>query len=276
MTLVDGKGRRFLRMLTPGERFHVTAGYVDADTLIGQEPALRIRTRKGGTLVIYRSTLEEYVLLMPRAAQIMVPKDLGFVLSWADVFPGAFVVEAGIGSGALTLSLLRALGPNGRIVAFELREDHANRARKNIAAWPETAPARIGDRLDIRLGNVHQDLCHLCGVDRVLLDVPDPWEVLPAAAQALKPGGIVLAYAPGIRQMDQFVLAALDSRDFADPEVAEVILRPWAADRIRLRPNLRIIGHTGFVARARRRNRGQINGDADEPATKPEAEAEAD
>lgn len=249
ITLIDSKGRRNLVFLAEGKRLHLPAGYVDPESLIGALPGARIRTNKGQVVAAYRTTLDEYVLLMPRAATVIPPKDIPFIIQFADIAPGNTVVEAGVGSGGLTLGLLRAVGGTGQVISFELREDHANRARKNIDAWPDG----LGHRADIRIGDVHQELAALSDIDRLVLDLPDPHNVLDAAAKALKPGGFVVVYTPGIRQIDTFVTAVLDHRSFAEAEVAEVILRPWVADRIRLRPELRITGHTGFIARARRR-----------------------
>ncbi len=250
VTVIDSKQRRFLVFPEPDARLHIIGGYLDANLLLDQLPGVRLRTSKGQIVAAYRTTLDEYVLLMKRAATVIPPKDMAFMIQWADVFPGAHVVEAGIGSGALTLGLLRAVGERGRITAFELREDHANRARKNICAWPDAKPE---GRLELRLGDVYQELATLSGVDRVMLDLPEPHLALPAAAKALKPGGIIMVYVPTIRQIDTFVLATMDGGDFAEAEVCEVMVRPWVADRSRLRPELRITGHTGFLARARRR-----------------------
>lgn len=245
----DRKGRTHLVVLTAGERLHNAVGFIEADALIGAEVGIRVRTSKGEVLACYRPTLEEYVLLMPRGAQIVSPKDIAMIVLWADVFPGAIVVEAGIGSGALSLGLLRAVGESGRVISFELRQEFANRAKKNIAAWPE----RLGERLDLRIGDVHEEIGNLTGVDRLILDLADPWETLPGAARAMRAGGILVTYLPTIRQVDQFVIAVLDDRNFANPEVIEVLVRPWVADRVRLRPEQRMISHTAFLVRTKRR-----------------------
>ncbi|MBI3180502.1 MAG: tRNA (adenine-N1)-methyltransferase [Deltaproteobacteria bacterium] len=247
--LIDRRDRRYVLTLVPGEKFHGTYGWIDCDALIGAPPGLRARTSKGDTMAAYRPTLEEYVLLMPRAAQIVTPKDLAFIPYWADVFPGATVVEAGAGSGALTLALLRAVGAHGRVIAFELREEFANRARKNIEGWSDG----LASRVDLRVGDVNGELAALTQVDRVVLDLPEPWQTVPAAAQALVPGGIMLAYLPNTRQVDRLAIAFLDHPSFAPPEVCEALVRPWVADRERLRPSLRMVSHSGFLVRARRR-----------------------
>lgn len=260
--LSDRRGREHLAFLEAGARLHVVAGYVDADDLIGADVGCRIRTSKGEVLAVYRPTLEEYVLNMPRVAQIIAPKDSAFIVQWADIFPGATVIEAGIGSGGLTLALLRAIGPDGRLIGFERRKEFANRARKNIEGWPED----LAGRLELRIEDVHERLGDAGPVDRVVLDLPDPWETLPGVARALRPGGILLAYLPTIRQVDQLVVAVMDTRELGNPEVAEILVRPWVADRIRLRPAQRMVGHTGFLVRARRRGVMLPGADDSEPA----------
>ncbi len=249
VTIIDSKARRTFAFLVPGGRVDVARGCVKADELIGIAPGVRLRTTAGDTVAVYRTTLEEYVLLMPRAATVVPPTDIAHLVHWADVVPGATIVEAGAGSGALTLGLMRAVGVNGKVIAYELRPDHANRARKNVEAWPDTR----GVPFEIRLGDIHQELGTLQNVDRVVLDLPDPQNTVGGAAAALKPGGILASYLPGIRQVDAFVLAILDHPELAEPEVVEIMARPWVADRQRLRPELRIVGHTGFLVRARRR-----------------------
>lgn len=247
--LQDRKERKYLLFLREGKSFQLRGGQVASDRIIGRLPGLRVESSSGEVVSVYRPTLEEYVLLMPRGAQIVGPKDIGHVVLWGDIFPGATVLEAGIGSGALTLGLLRAVGPTGRVIAFELREDFANCARNNILAWPES----LADRLEIRPGNVHERLGEVSNIDRMVLDLPDPWNAVEGAALALRPGGLLMAYSPNIRQLDTLVQALLDHPSFFKPDVTELIQRPWVADRLRLRPELRIVGHTGFLLRTRRR-----------------------
>lgn len=248
--LYDRKHRSFLVWPLEGKRLSCMAGAFESEQLIGQMPGARLVTMKGEYLTAYRPTLEEYVLLMPRAAQIIPPKDLGYMLTMADIFPGAHVVEAGIGSGALTLALLRAVGERGRVSSFELRPDHLNCAVKNIERWRE----RLEGRLTAKKGDVLDGLKSLRGtIDRVMLDMPEPWVVMDAVADSMKAGGIVLCYLPTMRQVDQVVQKMLDLPVFSLPDVAEVILRPWMADRTRLRPVMRMVGHSGFLVRVRKR-----------------------
>jgi tRNA (adenine57-N1/adenine58-N1)-methyltransferase catalytic subunit len=159
------------------------------------------------------------------------------------------VVEAGVGSGALTLALLRAVGETGKVIGFEQRVEFANRARKNVEAWREPLAAR----LDLKVADVHTELGSLTKIDRVILDLADPWLALPGALTALNAGGILLAYLPSIRQVDRLVQAILDCPELMLPEVVEAWLRPWIADRERLRPVHKILAFTGFLVRTRRR-----------------------
>jgi tRNA (adenine57-N1/adenine58-N1)-methyltransferase len=252
VTLIDTKARRTFAFIIAGGRIDVARGCVKCDELIGSLPGVRMRTTAGDTVAIFRTTLEEYVLLMPRAATVVPPKDIAYLVHWADVHPGATVVEAGTGSGALTLGLMRAVGLKGNVIGYEIRPDHLNRSRKNIENWVDTR----GIPFELRLGDIHQELGKLTDIDRVILDLPDPQNTVAGAALALKPGGFMAAYLPGIRQVDALVQAVLDHTQMSEPEVTEVLVRPWVADRQRLRPELRIVGHTGFLVRARKRGPG--------------------
>ena len=250
VVFIDRKLRKYLAVVADDLRFNLRGGWLLGEDIIGTLPGSLVKTSRGELVRAYRATLEEYVLLMPRGATVVPPKDIGFISHWGDIFPGAVVVEAGVGSGALTLGLLRAVGPAGRVISYDLREDFINLARKNIATWREP----LADCHETRLGNIHEELGNLSAVDRVVLDVPDPWEALDGAAAALRPDGLLVTYNPSIRQIDQLTCAVVDHTEFRDLEVAEIIMRPWVADRVRLRPSLRITGHSGFVARARRRS----------------------
>jgi tRNA (adenine57-N1/adenine58-N1)-methyltransferase len=248
VVLADRRGHKNLFRLRAGDRLHVSDGWLDCDALIGQDPGLLARTNKGEAVAIFRATLDEYIVMMPRAAQIVTPKDIALIVQWADIFPGATVVEAGMGSGALALGLLRAIGSYGRLISFELREEFKNRGVKNIEAWD----AKHLERLEVRLEDVHLHLQTLTGIDSVVLDLADPWSVLDGAARAMNPGATLVAYVPTVRQVDELVGRIIDHRYFAHPEVMEAIVRPWEADKVRLRPASRITGHTGFLIRTRR------------------------
>ena len=257
VVVYDRRAKKHLVILEAGKRVQVAGGAFDCDDLIGKDEGCRIRTLRGGGVAAYRATLEDYVLLMPRAAAVLPPKAIAYVLQWADIFPGAHVAEAGIGSGALTIGLLEAVGPTGRVTSFDLREDHAKRALKNIENWR----GGVSDRLDFRAGDIVTELASI-NVDRVVLDVPEPWQAIEAIAGSLRSGGIWVSYLPTIRQVDQLVLALLDSHAFAPPEVIEIMLRKWVADQQRLRPELTMVGHSGFLVRTRRR--GALHADTGE------------
>lgn len=249
VVLTDERGRKRLTCLVEGDALHMNAGNVQCKDIIGLPPGRRLKTSKGKEVSILRPTLEEYILLMPRAAQIITPKDAAYIVQWADIFPGAVVVEAGIGSGGLTLALLRAVGQAGTIIGFEQRLEFANRAQKNVRGWRD----RLEERLDVRIADVHAALPSLSGIDRIVLDLADPWLALPGAARALKAGGILLAYLPSVRQVDKLTGAILDHPSFTPPEVVEAWVRPWVVDHERLRPAHKILAFTGFLARTRRR-----------------------
>src|SRR3954447_25510211 len=190
--LVDSKQRRHLVTLAEGGEFHTHAGFVPHAEIIGQPDGSVIRTTRGARLTAVRPTLAEYVLEMPRGAQVIYPKDLGPILVLADVFPGAQVLESGIGSGALTLALLRAVGATGHVTGYEVRADFAQRAETNVRTY-------LGDDLPltVEVRDTYEGI-DLEGLDRILLDLPEPWQVVQHAAKALRPGGIMLSYLPTI------------------------------------------------------------------------------
>ena len=184
---------------------------------------------------------------MPRGAQVIYPKDLAMILFWADVYPGCRVLEAGTGSGALTLALLRAVGPEGRVITYEQRDEFARRALANIHM-------RVGEvtNLTVRLSPVEDGLADEEPVDRVVLDLPEPWKLTEAIARVLRPGGIFLSYVPTIIQSHQTTEALNRERAWALVETFETLVRPWNIDGTSVRPFHRMVAHTGFVTVARR------------------------
>ena len=245
--LVDlRRGKRYLVTLRPGQAFHSDRGFIPHDTLVGLPEGVVAVTTRGARYLALRPTLAEYVLEMPRGAQIIYPKDLATIALFADIGPGQTVVEAGLGSGALTLVLLRQAGPTGRVISYETREEFARRAQRNIEAWlPPVIPLTV--RLqDIYLGIEERD------VDRVVLDLPEPWRLVEPAAVALRAGGLFCAYVPTIPQSQRVHEALAAHPAFALAETFETLLRPWNIAGPSVRPAHRMVAHTGFLTFARR------------------------
>ena len=242
--LVDSKQRRHLVTLAEGGEFHTHAGFVPHAEIIGQPDGSVIRTTRGARLTAVRPTLAEYVLEMPRGAQVIYPKDLGPILVLADVFPGARVLESGVGSGALTMALLRAIGPTGHVTGYEIREDFAKRARQNVDGF-------LGSDmpLDIEIRDVYEGIA-VDDLDRILLDLPEPWRVVKHAEQALHAGGILLAYLPTIGQVAR-LREELEDSGFGMAQTLEVLHRTWHIEGQSVRPDHRMVAHTGFLTHAR-------------------------
>jgi tRNA (adenine57-N1/adenine58-N1)-methyltransferase len=245
--LVDQRGKRHLVFLRKSQTFHADRGWIPHDAIIGRPEGVRLRSSMGLRYLALRPTLAEYVLEMPRGAQVIYPKDLAMIVFWADVHPGCRVLEAGMGSGALTLALLRAVGREGRVISYESREEFARRALANIHT-------RLGDvtNLVVRLASVEDGLGEEEPVDRVLLDLPEPWPLVDAVARVLRPGGIFLAYLPTIIQSHQLVEALRRRPAFGLVETFETLLRHWNIDGPSVRPYHRMVAHTGFITVARR------------------------
>src|ERR1700734_871290 len=242
--LIDPKERRYLLTLVEGATFHTHAGVLAHDDIIGATEGSTINGSTGRSFLVLRPTLSDIVLKMPRGAQVIYPKDLGAILIAADIAPGQRVLEAGVGSGALSMTVLRA---GASIVGYELRQDFAERAQANVAATlgPD-APYRIEIR-DVTEGIDETDL------DRILLDMPEPHKVVAAAATALRPGGILLASLPTINQTALLRQAlADDDVPFGLSETQEIMRRTWHVEARSVRPDHRMVGHTGFLTTARR------------------------
>jgi tRNA (adenine57-N1/adenine58-N1)-methyltransferase len=245
--LIDGRGKRHLIFLRKSETFHSDRGWVAHDSIIGRPEGTWVRSSMGLRVLALRPTLAEYVLEMPRGAQVIYPKDLAIILFWADIYPGCRVLEAGMGSGALTLALLRAVGPEGRVITYEQREEFARRALANIHM-------RAGEvsNLAVRLGAVEEGLHDEEPVDRVVLDLPEPWKLTGPVARVLRPGGILLSYVPTIIQSQQISEALRHDPSFALVETFETLMRPWNIEGLSVRPFHRMVAHTGFISVARR------------------------
>ncbi|MGH2629429.1 MAG: tRNA (adenine-N1)-methyltransferase [Actinomycetota bacterium] len=245
--VVDQRDRAYLFRLEAGGTFHTHSGTLAHDDVIGSDEGSAFATSKGMVLVAYRPRFADYVLKMPRGAQVVYPKDLGPIVTYADVSPGVHVLEAGTGSGALTIALCRAVGPEGRVVSYEVRDDHRDKAVANIEGFFGKMP----DQLDLRRG----DLTEVAGsderFDRAVLDMAEPWVPLEALNEVLEPGAVVCTYLPTTVQVQQLVLA-LPGNGFHHIETFETLKRGWHVAERSVRPDHRMVGHTGFLTIARR------------------------
>ncbi|MGH7263744.1 MAG: tRNA (adenine-N1)-methyltransferase [Candidatus Rokuibacteriota bacterium] len=242
----ERRGARHLVLLRAGHSFHTDRGFIPHDALIGLPDGSAVKTSLGTRHLALRPTLGEYVLEMPRGAQVIYPKDLATICFFADVGPGQTVCEAGLGSGALTLTLLRAVGPTGLVVSYETREEFARRALRNIEArlGPD-APLTVR-RQDVYAGFEERD------VDRILLDLPEPWRLVESAATALRAGGIFCAYLPTLPQSQRTHETLAAHGAFALTETFETLFRPWHIAGPSVRPVHRMVAHTGFITLSRR------------------------
>jgi tRNA (adenine57-N1/adenine58-N1)-methyltransferase len=250
--LTDPKGRMHTIVLAPGASYHTHRGAVDHDALIGRPEGSVVSSAGGTPYLALRPLLVDYMLSMPRGAQVIYPKDAAQIVAMGDVFPGARVLEAGAGSGALTCSLLRAVGRDGDVHSYELREDFAAIARRNVEAFfggPHPA-------WTLHVGDVAQ--CPAGEFDRVILDLLAPWEVLPTVAAALRPGGVFIGYVTTTPQLSDLMEALRSHGGFTEPRAWESLVRDWHADGLAVRPDHRMIAHTAFLVSARRLAAGVV------------------
>ncbi len=244
--LTDPKRRMHTITLVPGKQFHSHRGYVAHDDLIGEPEGIVVKSSGGTPYLALRPLLADYVLSMPRGAQVVYPKDSSLIVGYADVFPGARVVEAGAGSGALTCSLLRAVGDTGLVSSYERRPEFAANARDNVERFfggpPPAWKLTVGDAADL------DDT----GVDRVVLDLLAPWEVLDPVSAALVPGGVLCCYVATTTQLARTVEAVRGHGTFTEPWSMESLVRTWHVDGLAVRPDHRMVAHTAFLVFARR------------------------
>jgi len=246
--LSDIKNRQYLVTLDQNEHFQFEKGIVPHSKLIGLREGSTVRTSTGFTLVAMRPRLADHVLRMKRGAAVMYPKDTGALIAWADIAPGCVVVEAGTGSGALTIALSRAVGAEGQIISVERRQDHLTHAMRLIESFVGSMPQNV----EFVHGDV-EDVLVTRSPDRIVLDMPEPWNVADAAAQALPGGGGFSCYVPNVPQVQQVRDALWDTRAFSGTETFEVLMRGWTVDDRSVRPDHRMVGHTGFLTVSRRR-----------------------
>ncbi|MFB9662354.1 tRNA (adenine-N1)-methyltransferase [Glycomyces mayteni] len=251
--LTDAKNRKATITLAEGGAFHTHRGRLFHDDLIGRPDGVTVTTEGGTAYLALRPLLPDYGLSMRRGAQVIYPKDIAQILTFGDIYPGARVVEAGAGSGALTNWLLRAVGPTGRVFSWELREDFAKIAQENVAGYygelPEQWTLTVGDVAGAELDEP---------VDRVVLDMLSPWEVLDTVERILRPGGVFIGYVATTTQMSELVEALRERKTFTEPEAWESMIRGWHLEGLAVRPDHRMIAHTAFLITARKLAPGTV------------------
>jgi len=255
--LTGPKGKMNTVVLTPGAVFHTHRGMIAHDDLVGLPDGSVVASTTGDEYLALRPLLSDFVMSMPRGAAIVYPKDAAQIVAFADIFPGATVVEAGVGSGALSLWLLRAIGPEGRLASFERRQEFADVAQGNVTSFfgaePQNWTVTVGDLVD-ELAAVVPDGT----ADRVVLDMLAPWECVDETAAALTPGGLVICYVATATQLSRVAEALRASGQFTEPDASETLVRGWHVEGLAVRPDHRMIGHTGFLVTARRLAPGAV------------------
>lgn len=250
--LTDPKGRRYTMVLAHGDEFHTHRGAIAHDAVIGQPEGSVVKSTNGDAFLVLRPLLMDFVLSMPRGAQVIYPKDAAQIVHEGDIFPGANVLEAGAGSGALTCSLLRAVGAGGTVTSYEVRDDHAPTAERNVTTFFGEHPAnwtlRVADVVDYDGPQV----------DRAVLDMLAPWEVLEAVGNALVPGGVLIVYVATVTQLSKTVEAMREQQCWTEPRSWETLQRGWDVVGLAVRPQHSMRGHTAFLISARRLAPGTI------------------
>jgi tRNA (adenine57-N1/adenine58-N1)-methyltransferase len=251
--LTDPKGRLHTVILESGKQFHTHRGAIAHDDLIGAPEGSVVHSTANTGYLAFRPLLADFVLSMPRGAQVIYPKDAAQIVGFGDVGPGMRVLEAGAGSGALTCSLLRAVGERGSVTSYERREDFADVARSNVGAFFGEVPANWS----LRLGDLAEHPAAET-VDRVVLDMLEPWAVLPTVAAALRPGGVLVGYVATVTQLSTYVEALRAQGVWTEPHAWESLLRPWHAVGLAVRPEHRMVAHTAFLVSSRRLAEGTV------------------
>lgn len=235
----------FFKMRKKGH-INLHKGKILHEEIVGKPEGTLIRSSKGEPFLIFRPTLYQFIMHMKRDTQIIYPKDLALILVYADIYPGCTVLEAGIGSGALTLALLRGVGPEGRVISYEVREEFIQRAKKNIGVFLGGPP-----NLEIKLHDVYEGIQERC-LDRIIMDIPEPWRIVNDVAQSLRLGGIFLGYLPTIIQVKSLVDTLREDKRFISIQVFESLVRNWNIEGLSVRPVHRMVAHTGFITLARK------------------------
>lgn len=253
--LSDAKGRHHTLVLQPGQRFHTSKGAIEHDDLIGVPEGSVVTAARGAQYLALRPLLRDFVLSMPRGAAVVYPKDAALVVGMCDIHPGARVVEAGVGSGALTCSLIRAVGPAGSVHSFERRPDFGETARTNVERFFGEAPPNW----QLTIGDLQAPSAAFPAsesgpevVDRIVLDMLAPWECVEVAGATTRPGGMLCVYVTTTTQLSRTVESLRDHGGWSEPEAMETLLRTWHVEGLAVRPNHRMVGHTGFLVLARR------------------------
>jgi tRNA (adenine57-N1/adenine58-N1)-methyltransferase catalytic subunit len=252
--LTDAKGRHYTMLLSPGSEFHTHRGAIAHDNVIGLPEGSVVKSANGDPFLVLRPLLVDYVMSMPRGAQVVYPKDSAQIVHEGDIFPGARVLEAGAGSGALTCSLLRAVGPGGEVISYDVRADHAEHARRNVEAFCGSAP----DNWQLIVGDVADCELDAGSVDRVVLDMLAPWDVLDAVARVLVAGGVLMIYLATVTQLSKTVEALREQQCWTEPRAWETLQRGWNVVGLAVRPQHNMRGHTAFLVSARRLAPGAV------------------
>jgi tRNA (adenine57-N1/adenine58-N1)-methyltransferase catalytic subunit len=252
--LTDAKGRHYTMLLSAGGEFHTHRGAIAHDAVIGLPEGSVVKSANGDPFLVLRPLLVDYVMSMPRGAQLIYPKDAAQIVLEGDIFPGARVLEAGAGSGALTCSLLRAVGPEGRVISYEVRADHAEHARRNV----ETFSGCVPDNWRLILSDVADTDLPDGSVDRVVLDMLAPWEVLDTVSRVVVAGGVLIVYLATVTQLSKTVEALRGQQCWTEPRAWETLQRGWNVVGLAVRPQHNMRGHTGFLVSARRLTPGAV------------------
>lgn len=243
---LDQKDREYYDILKSGKQKNIRGDILLHDEIIGRQEGFRLLSQRNNFFRVFRPTLAEYTRLMRRGAQVIYAKDIAHILVWADIYPGAKVVECGFGSGALTSFLLRTVGDSGAVISYEIRADFINNASKNLETFVGLQKNHIIREMDIYEQFADEN------VDRLILDVPEPWKAIETAAGALRPGAILCSYSPTILQVKELIDKLRDLKGFTRMQTHETLLREWKVDPVSVRPMLRMVAHTAFVTIARK------------------------